>query len=64
MSDLKIDELKIDKLANLAGKRGVGLQKGQILLKVFVSFPFRVYYERIIIFLCFFSIGFLISGFY
>ncbi len=32
MSDLKIDELKIDKLANLAVKRGVGLQKGQNLL--------------------------------
>jgi len=32
MSYLKIDELKIDKLANLAVKRGVRLQKGQNLL--------------------------------
>ena len=32
MTNLKIDELKIDKLANLAVKRGVGLQKGQNLL--------------------------------
>ena len=32
MINLKIDELKIDKLANLAVKRGVGLQKGQNLL--------------------------------
>ena len=32
MSELKINEEKIDKLANLAVKRGVGLQKGQNLL--------------------------------
>ena len=32
MSKLKINEEKIDKLANLAIKRGVGLQKGQDLL--------------------------------
>ena len=32
MTNFKIDELKIDKLANLAVKRGVGLQKGQNLL--------------------------------
>ena len=32
MSNLKINEEKIDKLANLAVKRGVGLQKGQNLL--------------------------------
>ena len=32
MSDFKINENKIDKLANLAVKRGVGLQKGQNLL--------------------------------
>ena len=32
MSKLKINEEKIDKLANLAIKRGVGLQKGQNLL--------------------------------
>ena len=32
MSKLKISEEKIDKLANLAIKRGVGLQKGQDLL--------------------------------
>ena len=32
MSDFKIDENKIDKLANLAVKRGVGLRKGQNLL--------------------------------
>ena len=32
MSELKINEEKIDKLANLAVKRGVGLQKGQSLL--------------------------------
>ena len=34
MSDLQIDELKIDKLANLAVKRGVGLQKGQKIVKI------------------------------
>ena len=32
MSEFKINENKIDKLANLAVKRGVGLQKGQNLL--------------------------------
>jgi len=32
MSDFKINENKIDKLANLAVKRGVGLRKGQNLL--------------------------------
>ena len=32
MSEFKINEKKIDKLANLAVKRGVGLQKGQNLL--------------------------------
>ena len=32
MNKLKISEEKIDKLANLAIKRGVGLQKGQDLL--------------------------------
>ena len=32
MSEYKINENKIDKLANLAVKRGVGLQKGQNLL--------------------------------
>ena len=32
MSKLKINEEKIDKLANLAIKRGVGLQKGRNLL--------------------------------
>ena len=32
MSEFKINEKKIDKLANLAVKRGVGLQKGQSLL--------------------------------
>ena len=32
MSELKINEEKIDKLANLAVKRGVALQKGQNLL--------------------------------
>ena len=32
MSEFKISEKKIDKLANLAVKRGVGLQKGQNLL--------------------------------
>ena len=32
MSEFKINERKIDKLANLAVKRGVGLQKGQSLL--------------------------------
>jgi len=32
MSEFKINEEKIDKLANLAVKRGVGLQKGQSLL--------------------------------
>ena len=32
MSEFKINEDKIDKLANLAVKRGVGLQKGQNLL--------------------------------
>ena len=32
MSEFKINENKIDKLANLADKRGVGLQKGQNLL--------------------------------
>jgi len=32
MSEFKINEEKIDKLANLAVKRGVGLQKGQNLL--------------------------------
>ena len=32
MSEFKINEKKIDKLANLAVKRGVGLQKGQKLL--------------------------------
>ena len=32
MSEFKINENKIDKLANLAIKRGVGLQKGQNLL--------------------------------
>ncbi len=32
MNNLKINEEKIDKLANLAVKRGVGLQKGQNLL--------------------------------
>ena len=32
MSEFKINEEKIDKLANLAIKRGVGLQKGQNLL--------------------------------
>ena len=31
MSEFKINEKKIDKLANLAVKRGVGLQKGQNL---------------------------------
>ena len=32
MSKFKINEKKIDKLAHLAVKRGVGLQKGQNLL--------------------------------
>ena len=41
MSELKINEEKIDKLANLAVKRGVGLQKGQnqLITAPFVALP-------------------------